>query len=54
MPLRCMLDAPNKATWYRSGQAVFIADTGPNHPQSTASPPKDRPALTASVDASQG
>ena len=53
MPLRCMLDAPNKATWYRSGQAVFIADTGPNHPPSTASPQIDQPALTADVDAFQ-
>jgi len=50
---RCMLDAPNKATCYRSGQAVFIADTAPNHLRSIASPPRDRPALTAGVDASQ-
>ena len=49
-----MLDAPNKATWYRSGQAVFIADTGLNHPQSTASPRRELPTLTSNAGASQG
>jgi len=51
---RCMLDAPNKATCYRSGQAVFIADTNPNPPRSSASTLRDRPALTANVGAFQG
>jgi len=48
-----MLDASNKATWYRSGQAVVIAGTNPSLPRSIPTTPRDRPVLTAGVDAFQ-